>query len=109
MSVLVSGTAHGGWGMATRSRLQAEDPQHHPFIYVFAVRSDQRVGAWLFPRQGEGGGDFAHVKMLVLPLKSPDELVLCKEGLKSVRGQQSFNERVSHGNDTREGKLRSGK
>lgn len=66
-------------------------------------------GAWLFPRQGEGGGDFAHVQMLVLPLKSPDELVLCKEGLKSVRGQQSFNERVSHGNDTREGKLRSGK
>lgn len=77
--------AHGGWGTATVSCLQREDPQQHPFIYVFAVMSDQP--AWLFPRQGEGESRyFAHVQMLVLPLKSPDELVLCNAGLKFVRG-----------------------
>lgn len=91
MSVLAIGTAHDGWGTATRSRLQAEDPQYHPFIYVFAVRSDQPAWGLAVSKAGEGGGGFAHVQMLVLRLKSPDELVLCKEGLKSVRGQQSFN------------------
>lgn len=42
--------AHGGWGTATVSCLQREDPQQHSSIYVFAVMSDQP--AWLFPRQG---------------------------------------------------------
>lgn len=56
----------------------------HLYMYLQSCQTNQ-LGCF----QGRGEGEsqyFAHVQMLVLPLKSPDELVLCNAGLKFVRG-----------------------